>query len=105
MTNPEEQALHRDWEAVGSYLRQAMEEAAEGVGSDAAEHVLETMGEGVLPDAEALIYLERLEPGIAEWIIVRSSEIQRETHDRELAEVTSLKHRAKSLAGGILRLV
>lgn len=102
MTSPE--AIERDWEAVGSYLRQAMQEAALEVSSETTEHVLEIMGDEVLPSPEALIYLERLEPGIAEWIIARSAEIQREVHERERTEAASFRRKAKVLAKGALRL-
>lgn len=100
----DEAALTRDWEAVGSYLRQAMEEAATEIGNEAERHVLERMGEDILPDPAVLIYLERRQPGIADWIIARSAEIQRETHQRELAEANNLRRKVKAFGKRMLWL-
>ena len=105
MNSPEAQPIERDWEAVGGFLRQAMEEAALCISSEVAEYVAEKMGKEILPSPDALIYLERLEPGIADWVIARSSEIQQEVHDREWAVANSFKRKAKNLSKGALWLV
>jgi len=88
-------SLSRDWEAVGGYLSDAMQEVAGDLGGEKlAAHIAElAVSDDLLPNPTALKYLEDSFPGSAEIVLVRSSEIQQETHEREFTAIQNLSVR------------
>jgi hypothetical protein len=92
MTSGMEQDAHSvraDWEAVGGYLTAAMQDVATDLGGEEfAGHIANlAASDEVLPNPAALEMLEASFPGSAEQVLARSSEIQHETHRRELAAI------------------
>lgn len=81
------QPMQRDWQAVGGYLAAAMREIAADLGGEefATQITDLAISDDVLPNPAALKMLEDSFPGSAERVLIRSSEIQRETHQQELA--------------------
>jgi uncharacterized membrane protein len=82
-------AVRGDWETVGDYLSTAIQEVATELGNEefASGIAALAVSDEVLPNPDALKLLEDTYPGSAERVMARMSEIQRETHQRELAEV------------------
>lgn len=80
--------LRKDWEAVGDYLGAAMQDVATELGGEELAETVEELSasDELLPDPRALGYLEDLYPGSAEQVMIRSAEIQKRAHKRQIAE-------------------
>jgi hypothetical protein len=100
--------FHKDWEAVGGFMFLSMHEVAiELGGEELAERIsLEATSDAPLPNPDALRMLEKLHPGAAEQVMTRSEEIQKETHERELADLRkpSLRKYGKAITEGVASL-
>lgn len=80
--------LRKDWVAVGDYLGAAMQDVATELGGEELAETVEKLSasDELLPDPRALGYLEDLHPGSAEQVMIRSAEIQKMAHKRQVAE-------------------
>jgi hypothetical protein len=100
--------IEQDWQEVGGYLSAAMQEVALELGGEKlAESVaLAGMSDDVLPNPDVLKMLEDLRSGSAERVMTRMSEIQQETHQREVAEMRklSLRKYGKAVLDGFASL-
>ena len=96
--------LQQGWKAVGGDLLAAMQEIALEVGGDelAKDVILAGTSDSALPNPVALRILEDLSPGSAERVMIRSSEIQQEAHQRKVAEIRkpSLRKYGKGILDG-----
>jgi hypothetical protein len=94
--------LQESWSRVGGYLRQAIRESAESIDDrDLTVQIEEYLPDDTFPEAAALILLEKAHPGIADHIITRTAEIQKETEEREW-EVLRGQEAARNAFGRVL---
>ena len=100
-----QRGIKKDWDAVGSFISASLQEiATELGGEELAESIsLAAVSDDALPNPSALKMLEDIHPGSAEMVITRSVDIQRETHQRELAEsrMPRIKQYGKAVLRGI----
>ena len=109
MTNGNEQDVHSSrvgWERVGGYLSDAMQEVAGDLGGEEfATHIAElAVSDDLLPNPTALKYLEDSFPGSAELVMIRSTEIQQETHEREFSAIqkSSVRKYGRTILEGFM---
>jgi len=93
-----------NWKAVGDYIFIAMQEVATELGGDELSEriALESISDDALPNPAALKTLEMLSPGSADRVITRAGEVQKQDHERELAELRkpSLRKYGRALLNG-----
>jgi hypothetical protein len=100
-------SLSRDWEAVGGYLSNAMQEVAVDLGGEEfADYIVDiSRSDEVLPNPIALKLLEDSFPGSAELVMARSAEIQQQAFESELASIqkTSVRKYGRAMLYSIYK--
>jgi hypothetical protein len=99
------QSVLESWEAVGGYVRSAMQEVATDLGGEELlEHVTAVLASDstFIPNPDVLTMLEGHTPGSSKRVMMRSSEIQQETHRLEIAKLKkpSIRKYGKAIIQG-----